>query len=177
MALLLLLACGTKSTGACAADADCGFAESCIDSVCVARECATSAQCAMEERCEEGACVAGCGVDEDCYAGDYCETELHTCATEGCTDGRLDCGFNEVCDNATHTCVDAGGYYCAGCEDDSDCGGGGNLCVDLGALSNYCGVLCTSDADCPNGYSCIKEDNLDGTISSYQCLTYCWLYE
>ena len=177
IAALLWLACATNTKGTCAADTDCGFAETCLAGVCTATECATSAQCPMEENCADGSCVAGCADDSDCYAGDYCDTTASACTTKTCSDTRQDCAFNQFCDVASGTCTDAGGYYCTTCDTDEDCGGGGNECVDLGVTDKYCGVACTADEDCPNGYSCIKEDNYDHTISTYQCLTYCWLYE
>lgn len=174
--LLLLLACG-KTEYECSEEVACGFGETCLEGQCVSRTCATSAQCGMEQHCVGGACVSGCEDNADCYPGDQCETETSTCVAESCDDTREDCGFQQFCNGATGECYDAGGYYCHACQDDGDCGGNGNLCLSLGdASSNYCGVTCSSDADCPNSYTCAGVSDLSGNIVAYQCITYCWLY-
>lgn len=175
--LLLLLSCGSEEFE-CSEKVACGFGEVCVEGKCQGRACATSAQCGMEERCDDGACVSGCDVDEDCYPGDTCQTETSTCEAAACTDTRIDCAFEQFCNSATGECYDAGGYYCHPCLDDGDCGGSGNLCLSLGnAESYYCGVTCTSESDCPSGYTCAGVADLSGNIVAYQCITYCWLYD
>ncbi|MEE2787702.1 MAG: hypothetical protein VX589_10215 [Myxococcota bacterium] len=42
---------------------------------------------------------------------------------------------------------------CRPCATDTECGGGGNLCLDY-QLSGGCGVACTTDTACPDGYRC-----------------------
>ena len=42
---------------------------------------------------------------------------------------------------------------CTHCEVDADCGGGGNLCLDY-PNGGACGVACTTDTACPDGYRC-----------------------
>ncbi len=44
---------------------------------------------------------------------------------------------------------------CEACSNDLQCGGGGDLCVRVGAMADsYCLQTCTSDAGCPSGYTC-----------------------
>lgn len=176
--LWLLIACGDKEKEAvqCAEDAECGFGEVCIEGACSGQVCATSAQCGMEEYCKSGSCVSGCEDDDDCYPGQSCDTTLGTCGTATCTDSRVDCAFGEFCNSANGECYEAGGYYCSACNDDDDCGGNGNLCLNLGYVVNFCGVTCSVESDCPNGYTCAGVSDSSGNIVSYQCLTYCWLY-
>ncbi len=151
--LSLLFACATTTKAECSADEPCGFAEECIVGQCVARTCATSDQCGIEEYCSrENACTAGCEADTDCMYGDVCNTADKVCELAQCTDTHLDCGFGEFC-SIQGDCYDAGGYYCADCEDDGDCGGAtsDNRCV-----YGQCGVICEDDRDCPGGFSCIQ---------------------
>ena len=179
--VVFLLACSGKEEAECASDDACGFGEVCLEGQCKGRSCATSAQCGMEQYCLSGECKNGCEVDADCYPGDACDTTSSTvgsCATAACTSSRIDCEFNQFCNSVTGECYDAGGYYCKSCNDDSDCGGSGNYCLNLGyAESDFCGVTCSTDSDCPSGYTCSPLGDLSGNIIAYQCLTYCWLYE
>ncbi len=176
IALFLLLSCGGTEYE-CSEEVACGFGETCVQGQCVSRACATSAQCGIEQYCKEGACVEGCEVDGDCYPGDVCDVEATSCVSESCDDTREDCAFQQFCNGATGECYDAGGYYCHPCQDDGDCGGNDNLCLSIGdAESNYCGVTCESESDCPNGYTCAGISDLSGNIIAYQCITYCWLY-
>jgi hypothetical protein len=44
---------------------------------------------------------------------------------------------------------------CAECEEDTDCGGPGNRCVSVSEeTGRRCGISCTTDAGCPDGYQC-----------------------
>ena len=47
------------------------------------------------------------------------------------------------------------GISCRPCLHDSDCGAGGNLCLNY-ALGNACGVACTTDSACGSGYRCAR---------------------
>lgn len=159
-------------TSECTEEVGCGLGAVCIDGACIERNCSTSGQCGIEQFCSaQGVCTPGCKEDTDCRFGDYCEEATATCQAAECSDTRLDCGFQEFCSPAGE-CYDAGGYYCRSCNDDGDCGGAGNMC-----LSGYCGVTCVADSDCPSGYDCLPVVDLSGNVVSYQCWTYCWLYE
>ncbi|MBA2662843.1 MAG: hypothetical protein H0U74_11140 [Bradymonadaceae bacterium] len=45
------------------------------------------------------------------------------------------------------------GIACSPCESDNDCGAGGNLCLGY-SLGSACGVACTTDEACGEGYRC-----------------------
>ena len=175
---LLLVGCD-KTVAECSEEIACGFGETCVEGTCRGQSCATSAQCEMEQFCDgDGECRTGCEDDQDCYPGDVCSVTDKVCVTESCSDTRQDCAFEQFCDLYTGECYDAGGYYCAVCQDDGDCGGNGNICLGFGGTANdYCGVTCTTENDCPNGYTCAGVSDVSGNIVAYQCITYCWLYE
>jgi hypothetical protein len=173
MAFGFVTGCGNSEPPECSAEVACEFGEVCLSGSCEVVGCANSSQCPMEHSCESGTCTPGCTDDDDCYPGDACDATTGECSSEGCTDSHLDCGFNEFCNEFSGDCYDAGGYYCKKCNDDTDCGGNGNLCTGWG----YCGVTCETDSDCPSGLSCFPFVDINGNIMAYQCLTYCWLYD
>ncbi len=169
LAVWLLAACSGVEAE-CSEDVSCEFGSVCVEGVCEAQGCATSSQCGIEQFCLDNACVDGCEADTDCRFGDGCDAQLHECVETACADTRLDCGFGEFC-SPSGECYDAGGYYCAECQVDGDCGGGGNYCV-----GGYCGVTCEGDSDCPGGFDCLPFSDFNGNVIAYQCYTYCWLY-
>lgn len=57
---------------------------------------------------------------------------------------------------------------CGECRSDADCGGAGNKCVTLEG-SNVCTFECTSDAGCPDGYTC-RETSTSGWLSDNYCM-------
>jgi Cys-rich repeat protein len=175
MTLLLLVAC-TGPEVECSDELPCGFGEVCDEGFCKQVPCATSAQCGMEEFCQDRNCVAGCAEDTDCYPGSSCDVQAHECVPAECRDTRRDCGFQQFCNEANGQCYDAGGDYCRHCSSDDDCAEG-NYCLNFGGGKSYCGVECTTDHDCPAGFDCIPLGDFNGNITTYQCLTYCWLYE
>ena len=171
VAVWMMVGCTTEPD--CSEEIACGFGSVCVEGVCEERLCATSAQCSMEAYCDNGVCLDGCSDDTDCFPGDGCDLETNTCEPVGCTDTHADCGFKEFCNSATGDCYDAGGTYCADCNDDNDCAGEDNYCTGYG----YCGVSCTSEDDCPSGFMCAGFYDANGNVQYYQCFTYCWLYE
>ncbi|MCB9669635.1 MAG: hypothetical protein H6734_09220 [Alphaproteobacteria bacterium] len=172
IAALLLLACGSAPSAGdvCTAERPCGWGQTCVAGSCVDTACATSAQCPIETFCLEGRCVDGCRQESDCGPGRTCDLLLQECVDAGCIDTQLDCGFREVCDTTTGTCYDAGEQYCRPCQQSVQCGEG-NVC-----FQGYCGVDC-NDSECPAGFDCLAFRNGQGQITSFQCVTYCWLYE
>jgi hypothetical protein len=178
---VVLASCGGGGSGssvACDEDGSCAFGESCVEGVCVEASCNTSIQCPMEHYCGNGrTCEPGCEDNDDCYPGDRCDIDLGSCVSEGCNETAVDCGFREFCNVANGECYDAGNQYCQPCSDDDECGDG-NFC-----WAGYCGVDCTYN-ECPGGFQCYPVDSYGnitalelGNVFTYQCLTYCWLYE
>ena len=170
--LITLLGCGKQEEAQCTEDKACSFGSICLNGTCQEQSCATSEQCSIEQYCtEDHRCTPGCKEDSDCRFGYTCNTETSQCEERPCVNSRVDCSFGQFC-NVTGECYDAGGYYCAPCEDDSYCGGGGNVCY-----GGYCAVSCETDTDCPNGYDCLPFTDNAGNVISYQCYTYCWLHD
>ena len=170
----LLWGCATTEAE-CSEELACGFGEVCISGSCIRNSCANSSQCEMEQYCDRGTCTEGCAADQDCYPSDYCDLTTSTCQAAPCTDSHVDCAFQEYCSSISGECVPASGYYCRECESDSDCGGGGNVCISFGLEREFCGVKCEKKSDCPSGYECYEVSGEDG-VSTKQCMTYCWLY-
>lgn len=44
---------------------------------------------------------------------------------------------------------------CSPCRDASECGPGGNICLNIGGQGG-CGVACSTDLGCPDGYRCAR---------------------
>ena len=172
--LFIFIGCATEEAK-CSDDTTCGFGEVCVEGTCTRNSCANSSQCEMEEYCAQGDCTAGCAADDDCYPGDICNLETSSCEKEFCTDSHVDCAFQEYCNSITGECVPASGYFCRECETDSDCGGGGNVCLSFGLQREFCGVQCEKKSDCPSGFECYEASDENG-VSTKQCMTYCWLY-
>lgn len=175
--LLLWSLAACQEEPECSETTPCAFGAVCEEGVCVTIPCSTSAQCGMEEYCDNRSCVAGCAEDSDCRPGDICNTEFNTCEPRSCRSTDLDCDFKEFCDQGSGECYEAGGYYCKPCDGDDDCGGNENLCLGFGSSGSYCGVTCETNDDCPASFDCLPIGDISGNIVSYQCLTYCWLYD
>ena len=59
---------------------------------------------------------------------------------------------------------------CKPCESDADCGAGGNFCLGLSG-GNACGVACTTDSACGDGYRCARiTDDPDRFYLPKQCI-------
>lgn len=177
MMVLLLALWGCTEEPECSEEVACPFGSVCDAGVCVEIPCSTSDQCRMNEYCEDRVCVEGCAEDGDCPPGEVCDVDAHTCEARGCRSTRLDCDYKEFCNEANGECYEAGGYYCRSCADNDDCGGNDNLCLSFGTSGQYCGVTCSTSEDCPAGFDCSPIGDINGNIVSYQCLTYCWLYD
>lgn len=176
---LVLGACGgSKVEGQCSEDTPCDDFATCVDGECVRNLCSVNADCGMEAYCAgDGRCTGGCQSGDDCYPGDTCNLGDNRCVAGGCRSTTLDCGFNEFCDPAVGDCYDAGGTYCEPCTNDNECGGDGDLCLNLGGgYGRFCGAECASESDCPGGYTCIPISDEFGQVFTYQCITYCWLF-
>lgn len=168
----LLIGCprGEQGGSECAAERPCGWGETCVNGYCTGGLCATSAQCPIESYCEDGACEAGCRADSDCGPGKVCDVAEAACVANACQDTQVDCGFAEYCDTTTGTCFDAGEQFCRPCEVDATCGEG-NVCY-----ANFCGVDC-NDRECPSGFDCLPLYDGFGNIQTFQCITYCALFQ
>lgn len=170
---LLLAGCTGSSGNECDAETPCAFGSTCIDGFCVEAQCATSDQCPMEHYCTDSRqCTPGCEGDGDCLPGYQCDLDEATCVEAACEDSHVDCGFRQYCNTATGECYDAGGDFCKPCEPDNDDCGAGNIC-----WAGYCAVNCDGDRECPSGFQCAPFTDGTGNVVTYQCITYCWLYD
>ncbi len=62
------------------------------------------------------------------------------------------------------------GVACTPCSTDSECGAGGNLCLNYGG-GGACGVACTTDTACGEGYRCARlYDDPDFFYIPKQCV-------
>ena len=156
-----------------------GFGEICTDGVCMVETCSSNLDCPMESTCQGNTCNTGCDSDRDCYPGDQCNLDDGVCETRGCTDTHLDCGYKEFCNTLTGECYDAGGVYCRPCDPRNvveDCNGG-NGNGPTQCWNNFCTVDCSNGRECPSGFQCYPFTDRAGNVLTWQCLTYCWLYE
>lgn len=173
LAAVVLFSCNKdKVEVECDEETRCPYiGEVCVEGQCQEFRCATSTQCPMESYCSGGDCLPGCVEDGDCYTGYVCDPELNVCEKDACADTQVDCGYREFCNTATGDCYDAGSQYCRFCDEDSECGED-NICY-----AHYCGVDCSDGQECPGGFECAGFTDEHGNIVTYQCFTYCWLYE
>jgi hypothetical protein len=105
----------------CTTDDDCfGSRDKCVAGECVA--CAADAECGTGNVCIEGSCIAGCLRDEACGALSKCN--MGRCEDRGCLDNRECVAFLErpdaVCDTTTGKCG-------IPCEDNAGCATLGGL--------------------------------------------------
>ena len=80
-------------------------------------------------------------------------------------------GVHGIDDNPRDNPLANKSVLCAECAGHDECGGDGNLCVNLsaGASTGHCTTKCQTDEDCPGGYACydIASGN---TIVSRNCV-------
>ena len=166
-----LMSCGREGGNECSSDIPCGFGATCVNGYCEGATCNTSAECPMEHVCDDKRrCTPGCQRDGDCYPGDACDLDSGTCKADRCENTHLDCGFREYCNVGSGECYDAGERFCRPCTEDVECGTG--YCY-----AGACTVDCSDGQECPSGFTCSPFGDGAGNILSYQCWTFCWLYD
>jgi hypothetical protein len=117
-------------------------------------KCANDGAC-VSKACLDGgtglACAAPCDASHPCEAGVLCLPIPGTKAS-ACIDTRL--------------------RLCNPCGQSSDCalpGLGEAACVDHGAAGWYCGVPCSKESDCLQGYACQQRKTSEGDLR-LQCV-------
>lgn len=176
--LLLVLAMTGCTPKECETSENCAPGTVCsVSGTCQQLACTSSTDCPVGNWCDldKGDCSAGCVSDNDCLPSEQCDVEQRQCFTPGCRNTKLDCGFGEFCNELSGECFDAGNAYCRPCERNEDCGNNGaNICLRFGGqLDAYCGVDCSIDQNCPQGYTCVQVTNA-GAAVSFQCIAACW---
>ena len=126
----------------CLADDDCDDAGRCADRRCV--ECVEHSHCdppyCLADQCVECIAEADCGGD-----GMTCDTELHICKPDHCSDEMP---------HENETDVDCGGV-CPSCENGKMCVGDGDCASDV-CVDDTC-QACASSTDCPEDAYCDGE--------------------
>ena len=122
---------------------------------CFLDKCTENGQCQSGwcvEHMGEGVCSQNC-IDE-CPQG-------WTCKQVGASDPDL-----------IFVCVSNHSNLCKPCADANGCkavGGAEDVCVDYDDEGSFCGGPCTSNDDCPWGFSCLTTVTVDG-IDTLQCV-------
>ncbi|MED5369866.1 MAG: hypothetical protein VX899_02520 [Myxococcota bacterium] len=108
--LLMMLACeGGAGTAECVDITDCDEGQACVDGSCATVQCLESSECEIGQFCDPRnyVCRAGCEVDDDCLAGQDCNTQTHECEDSACRTAELDCAVGQLCDSVTGQCYDS----------------------------------------------------------------------
>lgn len=117
--------------------------------------------CSENSQCQSGFCVDHMG---EGVCSQPCQEECPpgwTCQQVGA--GGPDLSF---------ACVSKVSNLCRPCAGGADCkspGGAEDVCVDYGEEGSFCGGVCTTDDDCPWGFSCSTTVTVEGN-STLQCV-------
>ncbi|MFH1469150.1 MAG: hypothetical protein ABIO70_32480 [Pseudomonadota bacterium] len=141
--------------GDCQDNSQCDVMQACLEGACEDVQCLVSADCPLHSFCTVEAqtytCREGCSSNDDCMAGENCDSDSHSCVAYGCRSTELDCPVGSTCNTATGQCTDVAGLCTTSC--------------DVGSMSDTCGGSascqvgetageCTRDRDCDTGYLC-----------------------
>ncbi len=122
---------------------------------CFLDPCTNNSQCQSGwcvEHLGEGVCTSEC--QEECPAGWECKQVQSTGP------------------DVAWVCISPFSNLCKPCATAADCTSPGGLedaCLDYGAEGAFCGGTCTTNADCPQGFSCKTSKTVDGVVVN-QCL-------
>jgi hypothetical protein len=108
--------------------------------------------------CDSGYCVPSAGVD-------LC---TKTCVDE-CPQGYL-CKALVSSSDVIYLCMPKIDKLCAPCNDNSECGDHGGLCLPDNAGNLRCGRACGEENECPFGYLCEQISSEDGEDMGTQCV-------
>ncbi len=175
------VACGPTSVQrTCNDNSDCltfptetGFA-ACTEITAEGGECAP-VQCLANEHCDIGNycndnfnCVPGCSTDLDCRAGESCDLDTRACFEYGCRSSRLDCNVLEECNVSSGQCQLPSTQHCKECDvgifGGITCPGNGEcFAFDQAQQDLYCLFPCTTQEQCPAGFTCSDPTGGNGT--------------
>jgi uncharacterized repeat protein (TIGR02543 family) len=134
-------------------------------STCATSPYGTLCPCRENADCASGFCVASPN------GGSVCTTACE----DTCPDG-WDCRYVTLAGfDPTFLCVSPALNLCRPCVGDDECqrdalGASGSRCVSYGAsVGSFCGVACTSDADCPDDYACRDMPMVGSGAFARQC--------
>ena len=114
--------------------------------------------CTKNSACDSGACL-------DTQEGKVCAKSC----TDSCPVGFTCKAFGGA--DAFFVCYPQWTSLCAPCNTHADCKteGGTARCLDYGKAGSFCGAACSSDADCPSGYTCADDFDKDAGKVFKQC--------
>lgn len=175
--LLLFAGCGGgTSARTCAATKDCSKDTICVSSSCKAVKCTTTADC-VSGICDTatGLCTPKeCTLDTDCKgSGMYCDNGI--CQTKVLNpETSQDAQTGDVPaidgESVTETTAPVAGDDCKVCTSDADCSDGYD-CIPLSA-GKSCLKKCKNNGDCISGYICYAASTAGKNCvpPSYKCV-------
>ncbi len=120
-----------------------------------------------------GAFGTDCDDHDDCLSGFCIQTSVGQLCTVQCSD---ECPRDWNCRalavggaDPTSLCFPPDPILCEACGSDDDCGGAGDLCLEIGRAA-YCGVACSEERPCEQGYECIELEDARGVVFAHQCV-------
>jgi hypothetical protein len=162
-------------------------------SLCVActqdSDCGAAGNYCLQDNTGNYFCGTACQQTSDCPSSATCypltssssdaSTGMSNCFPTNGTCGSTDAGSTDAgstdAGSTDAGSTDAGGtdggtsaFYCAPCQVDSDCGGGGNLCLTDSNGNSVCGTVCQQDTDCAADALCSAvSDGNGGTLGNF----------
>ncbi|MEL6177571.1 MAG: putative metal-binding motif-containing protein, partial [Myxococcota bacterium] len=118
--------------------------------------------CTDEDDCRSGFCIEAAGEGRR-VCTDFCDTT----DASSCPNGYTCAAVNNSGADVTFLCFPEVDILCRPCEDDSDCGGLNDLCMET-TDGRYCARDCQLQA-CPEGYTCSEVEGPNGSTAT-QCL-------
>ncbi|MGB0592014.1 MAG: glycine rich domain-containing protein [Myxococcota bacterium] len=127
------------------------------------------------ERPDDHGFGAPCDSGDDCYSGVCAEHMGDTVCTKTCDE---DCPAGWTCEQVTGAggdavfiCVSSFEHLCRPCLTSDDCTSDTSetACIDYDGQGSFCGAICQSDGDCPEGFVCQESTSTRGGSSS-QCV-------
>jgi hypothetical protein len=159
-----------QETAGCSTNADCESGTYCDSGsgIClvgppsgVGSACGLASHCPFGTICTAGTCVAGCLDEGDCPLGQICFQGQCATGDAVCSNDAF-CEYGQRCEELA--CVDDfRGPYCRGCmpatvTNPNPCDHPRNFCLnnsqEAGGHPAFCGVDCSLEQPCPNGYAC-----------------------
>ncbi len=124
----------------------------------------------------EGCFLDKCQTNEECLSG-WCVEHLgEGVCSQACQD---ECPPGWECQQVAGTvpdvvyiCVSTHANLCRPCASGAECksvGGAEDVCVDYDQNGSFCGGSCSTDGECPWGFSCLTTFTVDG-IDTLQCV-------
>ncbi|MEC8023577.1 MAG: MopE-related protein, partial [Myxococcota bacterium] len=131
---------------------------------CDASPGAAGCPCGTSNQCDSGACIL---TSQGKVCADYCVTS--------CPDGFSCQAINPPGTGADvqFVCVERAVFLCRPCQTNADCATVGfeglDSCVSYGDAGSFCGIACSDEEPCPQGYSCSVDGQCTNDIGECEC--------